>query len=156
MQGTVLRTNYKRTGGVLDITAIGGGYAIASAQNGAGTDIPYGGFVYVTSYSLAISQANLTANIMGDSTHGIMSFFYGSDKFPNGYKFLPLGFRMRSGAVPVSDGASGFASMPIAWEPTFSSSIWMLYAFGFIDSYLISLGGASFLMDVWGFIVSSP
>lgn len=159
MQGTVLRTNYRRTGGTLDILAFGGGYTSASAQSGVGTNLPYGGFVYIKSYALCVS--NLTGNAVAESTHGVMSFYYGSAKFPDGYRFLPLNILVRSGISNLSDGASAWngASLPVIWAPTWSTSalsIWIVNCFGFSDSLLATLSNMAFLADVWGFIISSP
>ena len=169
VQGTVLRTNYKQTGGVLDIIGVGGGVPLASAMSGAGTNLPYGGFIYARSYALGVSEANLTANILGDSTFGIMSLYYGSAMYPAGYKFLPLGVRVRSGASAMAAGMSGaWLSIPKVWLPAWTSSIWMLEVYGKAvagsatsigagdGSALLTLGGLSFLLDIWGFIISSP
>lgn len=165
-RGQYLRTNYRKTGGVVDITGIGGGYPLASATNGAGTTTPYGGFVYVTSFAGSWGGSTRTfSNELADSAYGIMSLFYGSGQFDSGYKFLPIGFNWRS----VSDWGFSTDSLSNAALPdpkgisiAFTDSIFRIFGVkaqnigsGSAVSYL-SFSGEEVLLDIWGFIVSSP
>ena len=167
-RGQYLRTNYRITGGLQDITGIGGGFGTAAAQGGAGA-MPRNGFIYITSYCTSIGgSTNSTENWLVDSTAGILSWYYTSLSPGAGYKFLPLDWHIRS----ISDtkiGSLGQSYNPGVWKvPIFASMSLSGSVFALLfgrpsspantGSYacIASYSGSEIKMDLWGFIVSGP
>ena len=158
MQGSVLRTNYRKTGGVTDITAIGGAGALGSWGGGAGTPLPYGGFI-MGSFNSAV-----TSILHPISAYGAMSDYYGGGNFNSGFKIFPL--MVKNASVPND----AVASVAYDFDWTITGSIFWVVG-NKMSAYLISvatlsgpvLGVPSIFASnesahfVWaGFIVSSP
>lgn len=168
MPGTLVRTNYRRTGAVLDITAIGGGIPLASIHGGAGTQLPYGGAI-LYSFADTIAEATAAASLAGissrwvQSAYGIMSAFYGSTMFISGYKFQPLAVYFISvTGLNISAGQWGNSFLPpIALSLRTSGSIAIftpllpLIATASQVSF-VSLSGATMAAQIFGFIISGP
>lgn len=171
MQGSVLRTNYRKTGGVLDITAIGGGFPRSPGGGGGGTNLPYGGFIYVLSYCCSIGgSTNTFSNALHDSTYGLLSWYFTSQSPGSGYKFLPLGYRWKSisdvkiGSMGVSYSMGQGNYTPIHNTMSWTDSIFLMQfakpmvagvATGSATTFG-SYSGEEALLDIWGFIVSGP
>lgn len=173
-RGQYLRTNYRITGGLQDITAIGAGWGQSPANVGAALGsgaFPRDGFIYITSYCTSVggSTKNVAwTNWIYDSTAGILSWYYTSLSPGAGYKFLPLGWRIRSvsdtkiGSIHDSY-CPGVYYIPVFGSMTFSGSEFGI-KFGKPSVQattgsalcLVSYSGEEMLMDLWGFIVSSP
>ena len=85
MPGTTLRTNYRNTGGIADLTAFGGAIPQSSGLGGAGTNLPYGGLIWIS-----FTGAMASMFVFVQSAYGIMSAFYGSGVYNSGYKIMPL------------------------------------------------------------------
>ena len=169
----ILRTNYRKTGGTLDVTAVGGHMMSTCAWgDSAGfriADFPNGGFMFFSA-SGSIQAAEVTAGMIDggslagvtrawiDSTYGLMSRFNGNPV--SGYRFFPVGFRFLSYSnVGV---AAGDPSVPFAHIVGVSYlsgscllvSIAIEYA---VSGMSVSLRGtAEFKGEVWGFIISAP
>lgn len=154
MGGSFLRTNYRQTGGEVDMVALGRGILLASAAGGAGTTKPYGGMLV-----LSMSGSFNGAGAFTDSTYGTMSLYYGGAAFNSGYKFMPLIIQTLSiGTVAVTDLING-TSAPrfILANVTFNGSIWLISAIK--QSAAGSCTAASQVdarLLVMGFIVSAP
>jgi len=158
MAGSYLRTNYRKTGGIADITAIGGGFAIGSWGGGSGTPLPYGGFVMGSFASAAFSAMHPISAV------GAMSEYFGSGLFGAGYKIFP--FMVKNASVPND----AVASVVYAFDWSLSGSLFWVIG-NKMSSHLISvstasgpvLGAPSILASnesihfVWaGYIVSGP
>lgn len=160
--GSYLRTNYRKTGGILDITAIGGGIPAGVAQGQSGPTDMYGGLVYITSFSGRFNTASAASYCFEESTYGLLSFFYGANSPGSGYLFRPLGINWVSiSDVAFSAGAQSLA-VPGPFRVTFSSSLFQVKVAknvnvlgSGIPSYR-SFSGEQFLCDVWGLIISGP
>jgi hypothetical protein len=174
MPASILRTNYRRTGGKLDITAIGGGFLDNASNAGSGPTNWNGGFIYIISYSGSIggsAAAKSFSNWIADSAYGLLSWVYTSLSPGSGYKFLPLGVKIRS----ISDtnvlqvGASmtmpGYGYGPTVFSFSTTGSITVIYIpkynYGALTGSAapvtaLSFSGEGFLADLWGFIVSAP
>ena len=180
MPGSILRTNYHRTGGKLDITAIGGGYLANAAVGGSGSKDYNGGFIYIMSYSGSIGGSTKSfSNWIADSAYGLLSWVYTSLSPGSGYKFLPLGVRLRSvsdanllsvgQSVTMVGGGIG-AGMNFSFSHTGGSLVIIhmpKYNYGGATGSAASFpcgsgitaksySGEAFLADIWGFIVSAP
>ena len=171
MPGSILRTNYHRTGGKLDITAIGGGYLANAAVGGSGGNDYNGGFIYIMSWSGTIGGSTKTySNWLADSAYGLLSLVYTSLSPGSGFKFLPLGIKLRSisdavimsvgQSVTMAGGGIG-AGMNFSFSHTGSVVVIHMpkYNYGGATGSGItamSFSGEGALLDMWGFIVSSP
>lgn len=86
-----LRTNYRLTGGQLDIDAIGGGIPAASIFGGAGTLDRHGGLIMG-------SFASEVDTYFDQSAFGAMSDWYGSvfaTMLDSGHRIMPMGAQVR-------------------------------------------------------------
>lgn len=175
MPGGYLKTNYRKTGGVLDITAIGGGFPKSPGGGGAGTPLAYGGFIYVLSYSVSLGGSTKTfSNALADSAKGILSWYFTSyAPATSGYKFLPLGWIFKSisdsklvnlGAFYGATATFGQAlNNPPLMSMSLTDSIFGLW-FGKLSGIpntgsvatMASYSGEEALLNIWGFIVSGP
>lgn len=173
MPGEYLRTNYRRTGGIADITALGGGIPRASATSGgAGMEDGqmYGGFMYFSMAMTGGSGDNATGGreyAWGTSTFGTMSLYYGSGIYSGGFRFQPIGW------IPMSISESTWANrnqslaigIKLVGTGT-SDSIWRMSfairASGDADSYNLDTGSwcmcsaTGLRLIVYGFIISGP
>ena len=170
--GKYLRTNYRRTGGQLDIVAVGA-HMLSTCMFGdsVGHNYPNAGFM-VFSVSGSIQGAEVTGGMIDggslvgvseawiDSTYGLMSRYYGDGQFDSGYKFMPVGFRFLSFSdVGMADHD---ASIPIAnmvGVSYLSQSLLLVSLAIQLAASGLSVclrGTAEFKAAVWGFIISSP
>ena len=154
----ILRTNYRKTGGTVDIVAVGGGVAVGSWGGGAGTTLPYGGFIMGSFNSAVLSI------IHPISAYGAMSEYFGSGLYNSGYKLFPM--IVKNASVP----SDAVASVIYAYDWSLSASLFWVVG-NKMSAYLISVTGLSgpvlgvpsvFASNesahfVWaGWIVSSP
>lgn len=124
MPGSYLRTNYRSTGGELDIIGIGGGILLASNAGGAGTKRAFGGFILVSlpvsASAIMDASAAVTANRSGCytlSTYALLSLYYGTAEATVGCKAFPLwvaaiSSHLSVGSVTVGGGLIQW--MPVA------------------------------------------
>jgi hypothetical protein len=119
----ILRVNYRKTGGVADLTTLGNAIAKSSALGGAGTNVPNGGLIFITSYYVSVMGAGTTSGVVGDSALGIMSAFYGSGIYGAGYAIQPIA------VVPLSLTAVAYTSPLIVTSLRTSSSMAIFNAF---------------------------
>ena len=93
--GKILRTNYRRTGGIAGITELGFGIAgtgtaasmsqvFNPAISGLGGNTA-GGLIFV-----ACSTSTIASGIITLSAFGVFSQFYGSGVFDSGYAIVPV------------------------------------------------------------------
>lgn len=154
MAGEFLRTNYRRTGNRLDITALGRNIIVASAAGGAGTINPRGGLIWCS-----MSGSFNATGQFAQSTYGTLSLFYGSSYFGSGYLFHPIiAYMLSFSTVALTDVAGG-DSVP-DFRPvnfTTSDSVW------YICAMKVSAAGSATTASsvdarllVAGFIVSGP
>jgi hypothetical protein len=170
MPGSILRTNYRRTGGKLDITAIGGGWLDNASNAGSGPTNYNGGFIYIMSYSGSIGGSTKSfSNWIADSAYGLLSWVYTSLSPGSGFKFLPLGVKLRSVSdtnmlsVGVSMTMAGYlgAYGNFSFSTTGSVTVIHIPKYNFAGATgsaitALTFSGEQFLADIWGFIVSSP
>lgn len=164
----ILRTNYRLTGRYMDIDAIGGAVPLSSAFGAAGTDLPYGGFMYFSwAGTIQDQTAGVTANQSYGvviSTYGAMSAFYGDGKFNSGYKFLPINARIISLTDTAFSHAASPSHFPVICSIVNSGSYAFIKILGFSQGASASVGWLATLatiagelkLFVYGFIVSSP
>lgn len=143
-----LRTNYRLTGGIIDIDAIGAGANKGSWLGGTGTKNPHGGFI--------MGSTTGQNSIFTVSAYGAMSEYYGSGQFGSGYKIMPVavynihqGSTLQQVYVTMSINNSVFALIPVALSLTPGSAT---------SADLDVVTGASVSADiVWcGFVTSTP
>lgn len=143
-----LRTNYRLTGGVIDIDGIGAGANKGSWLGGTGTMNPHGGFV----------MGSMTGqnSIFIVSAYGAMSAYYGDGQFGSGYKIMPIavynihqGSALQQVYATMSFNNSAFALIPVRLSLTPGSAT---------SADLNVVTGASVSAKVvWcGFVVSTP
>jgi len=143
--GGYLRTNYRTTGGQIDLTVIGGGKQYGSAAGGAGWAVMgrfWGGFV-----ANSISGVNSIFSI-GPLTDIIYSWCGAG--FDSGYKVVPLG-------ILIQRLNSVGATFPVGlnWSLTDSTgSIICVYPHQGSISTVESSVSAAFILA--GFICSTP
>ena len=142
----VLRVNYRKTGGIADLTALGG--AIAKTQlSAAGAQItdPYGGVIFLTSYFIS---ANEIAGKVGDSAFGIMSAFYGSGVYNSGYAIQPVN------VVPLSVSDILIRSQLIAasYRTSGSCAVFTVYA----NASTVAASTADVVVTMLGLVISGP
>ena len=171
MPGNLLRTNYRKTGGSQNITAIAGHLLSASAFGGAGFKLdqyPNGGFM-VMSVSGSIQGAEATAGMYQtsgptgcsrawiDSTYGLMSRFNGNPV--SGYQFHPFGFRFYSFSGVGYAAAEQSIPRPFMKHVSHSGSLIFVSILLQLPESAMSFsarGTAEFKAEVWGFIISAP
>lgn len=173
MAGSYLRTNYRKTGGILDIVAIGGGYpytsqATAGKTAGSGPPHSYGGFIWL-SWTGTIINASDNASVLGissrwvESTYGLMQSYYGDTVYDSGYAFLPIiaHFMSVSGLVMTAGGVDdsfvGFVCTSFRHSGSYAVFTPLVLAMDAAsDASFLSLSGATADFQIGGFIISSP
>ena len=145
-QGQILRTNYRATGGIAGITALGGAIAkIQLSAAGAQTLQPYGGVIFFTSYFVS---AHLTAGIIADSAFGMMSAFYGAGVYDSGYAIQPVV------VVPlsVSDILIRSALVAASFRTSGSCALFNCYA----NASIAAASTADLVFTMLGLVISGP
>lgn len=182
VSGQHLRTNYRRTGGVLDINALGGYMPWASIHGGSGMNpaLPYGGFMMVSWHGSTMCGG--TGSDLGDlcvdglsgcwvqSAAGLMSAFYGSDQacaLGGGYAFMPVGCYIMSltGAALTDGGTFGSQQTIFAGRRGYGALLsasampsiaWIRIYKGSISGTISCASECAIGITVWGFIISGP
>lgn len=141
--GRYLRTNYRLTGGLINIDGIGAGAAKGSWLGGNGTRDEYGGFV--------MGSVTGQNSIFTVSAYGAMSAYYGGGMFDSGYKIMPIavynihqGSALQQVYATMSFNNSVFALIPVRLSITGT----------LLD---VATGVSISAKIVWaGFVVSAP
>lgn len=153
-KGAYLRTNWRETGQVLQVDAVGRGIPQGSALGGVGYKLPNGGLVFLrtSAFGASVAVHNGVYSIAADS---VLASVFGVDGFGGvGYKILPIGIFPQFMSATAGGGTS--ALNIIASITTSDDSTIRFYC---QIASLTNDNHASYFSAIWhwtGFIVSTP
>jgi len=155
--GQYLRTNYRRTGGELDVISLGKGFTLGSDWGGAGTNI---GPIVFGSWSGNFTGTEGSA-VLSIEAYSALASFYGCDKIGDGsgYRIFPFIIQRKLDTIQCCSDRS----MPLYFCSLTASAgasqmlIWIGASDGSVLDGTTSAAGGPSAAFVWiGLVVSAP